>query len=62
MNDSYVAKAKDAYNFTDAKLDGLNIKTFFVDNLIPVTLGNIVGGMLFVGVILYLVNHKKAEK
>ena len=57
MNDSYVAKAKDAYNFTDAKLDGLNIKTFFVDNLIPVTLGNIVGGMLFVGVILYLVNH-----
>ena len=55
MNDSYVAKAKDAYNFTDAKLDGLNIKTFFVDNLIPVTLGNIVGGMLFVGVILYLV-------
>ena len=62
MNDSYVAKAKDAYNFTDAKLDGLNFKTFFVDNLIPVTLGKIGGVMLFVGVILYLVNHKKAEK
>jgi formate/nitrite transporter len=31
------------------KLDALNIGTMFTKNLIPVTLGNIVGGALFVG-------------
>lgn len=34
---------------TPEKLDALNISTFLTKNLIPVTLGNIVGGVLFVG-------------
>ncbi|HHU79377.1 MAG TPA: formate/nitrite transporter family protein [Clostridiales bacterium] len=41
-----------AYNMgvTSAMLDNLNIVTFFTKNLIPVTLGNIAGGVLFVGI------------
>ncbi len=33
-----------------AILEGLTLKTFFVNNLIPVTIGNLIGGVLFVGV------------
>lgn len=58
LNNSYVDKAMAEYGFDSDKLAQLNLKTFFVDSSIPVTLGNIVGGMLFVGVLLYLV-HKK---
>jgi formate/nitrite transporter len=39
---------------TPEKLDNLNWGTFFVNNLIPVTLGNIVGGSLFVGMIYWV--------
>lgn len=31
------------------KIKGLNISSFLIDNLVPVTLGNIVGGLFFVG-------------
>ena len=40
-------------------LDNLTWSNFFVDNLIPVTLGNIVGGSIFVAM-AYFVAHKKA--
>jgi formate/nitrite transporter FocA (FNT family) len=42
---------KAAYDMgvTPDKLDALNIGTLFTKNLIPVTLGNIVGGAVFVG-------------
>lgn len=36
------------------KLNSLNWSGFFVKNLIPVTLGNIIGGALFVGTIYWL--------
>lgn len=39
---------------TPEKLDGLTWGSFFVKNLLPVTLGNIVGGGLFVGVAYWL--------
>lgn len=42
-------------------LDSLNWSGFFVDNLIPVTLGNIVGGCIFVAMIYWLV-YRKTEK
>ncbi|HBZ41727.1 MAG: FdhC protein [Firmicutes bacterium GWF2_51_9] len=44
------------------KLNHLNWSTFFINNLIPVTLGNIVGGGLFVGGVywfVYIKNNKK---
>lgn len=55
-NESYVQKAMETYGFTAEQLSQLNLKAFFIDSSIPVTLGNIVGGMLFVGAILYVVN------
>ncbi|ATB69155.1 putative formate transporter 1 [Sulfurospirillum diekertiae] len=40
-----------------ANLEALNITNFFVKNLLPVTLGNICGGLFFVGLIGFM-SHK----
>ncbi|MFZ5966389.1 MAG: formate/nitrite transporter family protein [Bacillota bacterium] len=53
----------EASHLTAEQLSKLNWGTFIVNNLIPVTLGNIVGGVLFVGGIywyVYLKNKKGA--
>ncbi|NKQ41488.1 MAG: formate/nitrite transporter family protein [Sulfurovum sp.] len=42
---------------TVEKLGNLNIQGFLVSNLVPVTLGNIVGGLFFVGVLGFM-SHK----
>lgn len=39
------------------KLATLNVENFFVKNLLPVTLGNIVGGLFFVGIIGFKANQ-----
>ncbi len=44
-----------------AKADLLTWKGFFVNNLIPVTLGNIVGGAIFVGFAYFLVFKKNCK-
>ena len=59
QNEAYTAKAMEAYNLTQAQIDSLNIKTFFVNNLLFVTIGNIIGGMVFVGLIYYIVSREK---
>ncbi|MGI6112812.1 MAG: formate/nitrite transporter family protein [Mahellales bacterium] len=41
------------------KLDGLTWGTFFTKNLIPVTLGNIIGGVIFVGTMYWIIYLKK---
>jgi len=57
------ANAAIAMGLASDKLDSLNWYGFFVKNLIPVTLGNIVGGTLFVGVIYWLsFLYRKNEK
>ncbi len=43
------------------KIANLNWGTMITNNLIPVTLGNIVGGVLFVGVIYWCVYLKKSK-
>lgn len=48
------ATGKSASAFTS-----LNWGTFFVNNLIPVTIGNIIGGAFFVGVIYWYIYLKK---
>lgn len=57
------AKANDAFaaasGLTDAALSKLSWSGFFVNNLIPVTLGNIVGGGIFVAGIYYLIYREK---
>lgn len=61
QNEIYVQRAMEEYGYTAEQLSSLNLANFFVKSSIPVTLGNMVGGMLFLGVILYFVNKKKKE-
>lgn len=57
-SDTYYQAAIDA-GMTAGQLDSMTIGSFFVDNLLPVTIGNIIGGMVFVALPLYII-HKKA--
>lgn len=58
--DTYYQAAINA-GMTAQQLDSMTVGSFLLNNLLPVTLGNIVGGMLFVALPLYLV-HKKNIK
>ncbi len=60
MNPAYVTAAIDS-GMTAEQIDSMNLSGFFVNNLIPVTLGNIVGGMFFIALPLYLI-HKNNLK
>ena len=57
QNDACVNLALSEYGLGAEQLSNINWGTFFTKNLIPVTLGNIVGGMAL-GVALYLVYKK----
>lgn len=59
-NDAYVAKATEAYGITAEQLSNLSISGF-ITNQIPVTIGNILGGMIFVGLPCYLAHCKKCN-
>ncbi|HCX63589.1 MAG TPA: FdhC protein, partial [Eubacteriaceae bacterium] len=59
-----LAKANTAWaqasGLTGEQLANLNWQSFFANNLLPVTLGNIVGGVVFVALAYWLVYHKNA--
>jgi len=60
---TYVQSAQ-ILGVTPEKLAHLNWGSFVLNNLIPVTLGNIVGGGIFVGAVYWLVyvrDKKKAD-
>ncbi len=60
QNPAYMQKAEDLYGLNAEKLAGLNWGSFVTVNLIPVTIGNIIGGAILVaGVCFYL--HGKSE-
>lgn len=61
MNETYVNAAINTYNVSEASLSNLTLSGFFVNNLIPVTLGNLVGGVVFVGCLYYLAYCKKSS-
>lgn len=61
MNSDYVAMAQKVYGITEEQLSRLNIQGS-LQNFIPVTIGNIIGGMLFVGFPLYYVYRKNSRK
>ncbi|MBW9156952.1 formate/nitrite transporter family protein [Clostridium tagluense] len=46
---------------TPEKLNHLNWETFFIKNLIPVTLGNIVGGGIFVSAVYWYVYSRSSK-
>lgn len=54
-NENWVA----ASGLSIEKLDGLNWGTFITHNLVPVTLGNIIGGAFFVATIYWMTYLKK---
>ncbi|MBR7179475.1 MAG: formate/nitrite transporter family protein [Oscillospiraceae bacterium] len=60
-NADYAEAAMTAYGYTAAQMESLNWGNFLVNNLMPVTLGNIVGGMIFVGLPLYLIHAEKIK-
>lgn len=56
-----MAKAQYGAPFTAEQLDSLNWGNFFTVNLLPVTIGNIIGGVVFVGMAYWFTFHKKNE-
>lgn len=59
MNDNYVAKAEELYGITAEQLAAnLNVGGFAA-NLIPVTVGNMIGGMVFIALPLYAIHKSK---
>ena len=60
VNDpEYVALDKEAYGFSQEYLNTLSISNFFAVNLLPVTIGNIIGGVFGIGAPMYYLNRKK---
>lgn len=59
-NDTYVAKAEELYGITAVQISASVNVGGFISNLIPVTIGNILGGMVFVALPLYVIHKKKA--
>lgn len=59
-NDTYVAKAEELYGITAAQISASVNVGGFISNLLPVTIGNILGGMVFVALPLYVIHKKKA--
>lgn len=57
-NPVYVEKAMEVYGITMEQINGLTVMNSLA-NFIPVTIGNIIGGMVFVGLPMYLVHRKK---
>jgi len=62
LDPSYVAMAKQAYGITSEQLDSLNIYSFLLKNLVPVTIGNIIGGAFIFALPLYFVNKSATAK
>lgn len=61
QNEKYAAKAQEVYGITQQQLDNLTVLNS-LKNFIPVTIGNIIGGMVVVGVMCYLIHKKNWEK
>ncbi len=60
-NPSYVERAMEIYGYTKDQLEALNVSNMIVHNLLPVTLGNIIGGMVLVALPLYYLHLKRMK-
>lgn len=59
-NENFAQKAIEVYGYSQADIDGFGIGSM-LQNLVPVTIGNIVGGMLLIGVPLYLIHTHNSQ-
>lgn len=60
QNPEYMELAMSAYGYSVEQMGQLNLTNYFIANLLPVTLGNLVGGILFVGAPMFYLNTNKA--
>lgn len=61
-NTEYVKLAMEVYGYSQEKIDGLNFYNYIVTNLVPVTIGNLIGGILILAVPMYSLNIKKTKR
>lgn len=62
LDPKYVALAMDTYGYSAEYLESLNICNFLFTNLLPVTIGNIIGGVFCVGAPVYYLNRAEKTK
>lgn len=62
MNPEYVQMAVGEYGYTAQQLADLNIVNFLFGNLLPVTIGNIIGGMFVIGIPLLYLNREQNKE
>ena len=60
-NSVAVEAAMEHYGLTAEQIASVNWENFFVTNLVPVTIGNIIGGGLVVGLLYWLIYVKKSK-
>ena len=60
-NPDYVAKAEELYGITADQLSALDLGGL-LHNFIPVTIGNILGCMIFIGCTLYFIHYGSEKK
>lgn len=60
-NSFYLAQAMEQYGYVQEEIDRLNVGNYILTNLVPVTIGNILGGIVFLGLPLYYLNTKKEK-
>lgn len=62
LNPTYASLAMEQYGCGLEQLGELSVSHFLFNNLVPVTIGNIIGGIVFLGLPLYYMNAKKEER
>ena len=62
LNPAYVQTAMEQLGLSAEKIQTLNLKMYLVNNLIPVTIGNIIGGAICLGLPLVYLNIAKGNK
>lgn len=62
MNSTYVGLAVEQYGYTSEQLESLNVSNYLFGNLLPVTIGNIIGGVVCIALPLYYLNRDKVEQ
>lgn len=61
-NSEYVEIAKEVYHITEEQINSLTVSNAFLNNLIPVTIGNIIGGGIIISGIMFLCHRSKKLK
>lgn len=61
-NPEYLEVAMSTYGYSVECLEQLNLTNYILTNLLPVTIGNIIGGVVFVGAPMFYLNTNKAFK